>query len=80
MSLNCIFQHTKYVRKAQEASKETNFLLIGDSIIERMQYSTLWSEKIKKLGCLNFGIGGDRCLQQKNKVRLGRNATYYGRF
>lgn len=40
-------------------NKEPDVLFIGDSLIERLQHSIVWSEFFEPLHCLNFGIGGD---------------------
>lgn len=40
-------------------NKEPDVLFVGDSLIERLQYSIVWSEFFEPLHCLNFGIGGD---------------------
>lgn len=50
--------HRRYVAEAR--SSESEVLFIGDSIIQQLQFSTLWQERINSLHCLNFGIGGDR--------------------
>lgn len=50
--------HSRYMQEAK--TTESEILFIGDSIIQQMQFSTLWIEKISSLHCLNFGIGGDR--------------------
>ncbi|XP_018572843.1 platelet-activating factor acetylhydrolase IB subunit beta [Anoplophora glabripennis] len=50
--------HNRYVQQAK--SSEPEVLFIGDSIIQQLQFSTLWTEKISSLHCINFGIGGDR--------------------
>lgn len=39
---------------------ESEILFIGDSIIQGLQFTNLWREKISALHCINFGIGGDR--------------------
>lgn len=45
----------------QEAQTlEPEVVVIGDSIVQQMQLSSLWNEKFCSLHCLNFGIGGDR--------------------
>lgn len=50
--------HARFVQEAK--TTESEIVFIGDSIIQQMQFSTLWNEKISSLHCLNFGIGGDR--------------------
>nr|CAH7729698.1 unnamed protein product [Callosobruchus chinensis] len=50
--------HNRYVQEAKTSEGEV--LFIGDSIIQQLQFSTLWTEKISSLHCINFGIGGDR--------------------
>ncbi|KAH0810741.1 hypothetical protein GEV33_012050 [Tenebrio molitor] len=50
--------HKRFVQQARTC--ESEILFIGDSIIEQLQFSTLWQEKISSLHCVNFGIGGDR--------------------
>ncbi|EFA05206.1 platelet-activating factor acetylhydrolase IB subunit beta homolog [Tribolium castaneum] len=50
--------HKRFVQQARTC--ESEILFIGDSIIEQLQFSTLWLEKISALHCINFGIGGDR--------------------
>ncbi|KAF2880077.1 hypothetical protein ILUMI_26089 [Ignelater luminosus] len=50
--------HRRYVAEAKVSEAEV--LFIGDSIIQQLQFSTLWTEKINSLHCVNFGIGGDR--------------------
>ncbi|GJQ73495.1 hypothetical protein Trydic_g13850 [Trypoxylus dichotomus] len=50
--------HARFMQEAK--TTESEIVFIGDSIIQQMQFSTLWNEKISSLHCLNFGIGGDR--------------------
>jgi len=50
--------HKRYILEAQTAEAEVVFM--GDSIIQQLQFSTIWNDKINSLHCLNFGIGGDR--------------------
>ncbi|XP_066153732.1 platelet-activating factor acetylhydrolase IB subunit alpha1-like [Euwallacea fornicatus] len=50
--------HNRYVQQAKTSEPEV--VLIGDSIIQQLQFSSLWTEKLSSLHCLNFGIGGDR--------------------
>ncbi|KAL3274133.1 hypothetical protein HHI36_015547 [Cryptolaemus montrouzieri] len=50
--------HNRYVQEAQ--TTESEVLFIGDSIIQQLQFSTIWAEKFISLHCCNFGIGGDR--------------------
>jgi len=50
--------HLRYVAEAK--ASEAEVLFVGDSIIQQLQLTSLWSEKINSLHCLNFGIGGDR--------------------
>ncbi|KAF5293049.1 hypothetical protein FQR65_LT11041 [Abscondita terminalis] len=50
--------HNRYVTEA--ATSENEVLFIGDSIIQGLQFTRLWTERIDPLHCLNFGIGGDR--------------------
>ncbi|KAL1502845.1 hypothetical protein ABEB36_007929 [Hypothenemus hampei] len=50
--------HNRFVKQAKTSEPEV--VLIGDSIIQQLQFSTLWTEKISSLHCVNFGIGGDR--------------------
>ncbi|KAK5638236.1 hypothetical protein RI129_012531 [Pyrocoelia pectoralis] len=50
--------HERYVSEAHNSEAEV--LFIGDSIIQQLQLTPLWNEKINPLHCLNFGIGGDR--------------------
>ncbi|XP_017786339.1 PREDICTED: platelet-activating factor acetylhydrolase IB subunit beta-like isoform X2 [Nicrophorus vespilloides] len=50
--------HKRYVTEARTSEPEVVF--IGDSIVQQLQFSTIWTEKINSLHCLNFGIGGDR--------------------
>lgn len=50
--------HSRFVQEAK--TTESEIVFIGDSIIQQMQFSTLWIERISSLHCLNFGIGGDR--------------------
>ncbi|CAG9861114.1 unnamed protein product [Phyllotreta striolata] len=50
--------HNRYLQEAKNSESEV--LFIGDSIIQQLQFSSLWVEKISSLHCLNFGIGGDR--------------------
>ncbi|KAK9883297.1 hypothetical protein WA026_001478 [Henosepilachna vigintioctopunctata] len=53
--------HSMHNRYVQEAStSEAEVLFIGDSIIQQLQFSTIWAEKFISLHCCNFGIGGDR--------------------
>lgn len=49
--------HEQFV--ADSMNKEPDVLFVGDSLIERLQYSIVWSEFFEPLHCLNFGIGGD---------------------
>lgn len=60
-------KHKLYVQEAQTLEPEV--VLIGDSIIQQMQISSLWNEKFCSLHCLNFGIGGDRYLAQLHRSR-----------
>lgn len=53
-----LLQHNRYVSETKKS--EPDIVFIGDSIIQGLLFSTLWSEKISSLHCLNFGIGGDR--------------------
>ncbi|XP_050300253.1 platelet-activating factor acetylhydrolase IB subunit alpha1-like isoform X1 [Anthonomus grandis grandis] len=53
-----ISMHNRFVQEAKISESEV--VLIGDSIIQQMQFSTLWTEKMSSLHCVNFGIGGDR--------------------
>lgn len=50
--------HKRYVNEARTSEPEVVF--VGDSIIQQLQFTTLWNERINSLHCLNFGIGGDR--------------------
>ncbi|KAF7286635.1 hypothetical protein GWI33_004668 [Rhynchophorus ferrugineus] len=50
--------HNRFVQQAKTSEQEVVF--IGDSIIQQLQFSSLWTEKISALHCINFGIGGDR--------------------
>ncbi|KAF5280200.1 hypothetical protein FQA39_LY18117 [Lamprigera yunnana] len=50
--------HERYKGEARTAEAEV--LFIGDSLIQQLQFTSLWNEKINSLHCLNFGIGGDR--------------------
>ncbi|KAK4878754.1 hypothetical protein RN001_011260 [Aquatica leii] len=50
--------HERYV--AEAGTSEIDVVFIGDSIIQQLQFTQLWIEKINSLHCLNFGIGGDR--------------------
>ena len=50
--------HRRFVQEA--ATTESEVVFVGDSIVQQLQFSTLWNEKINSLHCLNFGIGGDR--------------------
>ncbi|KAJ8979795.1 hypothetical protein NQ317_001284 [Molorchus minor] len=47
-------------KSMQAKTSESEVLFIGDSIVQQLQFSTLWTEKISALHCINFGIGGDR--------------------
>ncbi|XP_018332473.1 platelet-activating factor acetylhydrolase IB subunit beta homolog [Agrilus planipennis] len=51
-------KHIEYEKKSK--SCDADVVWIGDSIIERIQTSSLWKEKISKFKCVNYGIGGDR--------------------
>lgn len=53
-----LFQHYRFVQEAKTSESEVLFL--GDSIIQQLQFTTLWTDKISSLHCINFGIGGDR--------------------
>ncbi|KAG5878820.1 hypothetical protein JTB14_032447 [Gonioctena quinquepunctata] len=53
-----LHSHNRFVQEAKTSEYEV--LFIGDSIMQQLQFSTLWSEKISALHCINFGIGGDR--------------------
>ncbi|XP_045478472.1 platelet-activating factor acetylhydrolase IB subunit alpha1-like isoform X2 [Harmonia axyridis] len=50
--------HNRYLNEAQNSEPEV--LFIGDSIVQQLQFSTIWAEKFISLHCCNFGIGGDR--------------------
>ncbi|KAB0791570.1 hypothetical protein PPYR_03370 [Photinus pyralis] len=50
--------HERYVSEARNS--EADVVFVGDSIVQQLQLTTLWNEKINPLHCLNFGIGGDR--------------------
>lgn len=57
--LNYFFlQHNRFLAEAKSAEAEVLFL--GDSIIQLLQFSTVWNKHFSALHCLNFGIGGDR--------------------
>ncbi|XP_060533937.1 platelet-activating factor acetylhydrolase IB subunit beta homolog [Cylas formicarius] len=53
-----ISMHNRFVHQAKTSEPEVVFM--GDSIIQQLQFSSLWTEKISALRCINFGIGGDR--------------------
>lgn len=61
--------HNRYLQEAK--TSESEVLFIGDSIIQQLQFSSLWCEKISSLHCLNFGIGGDRVENVLWRVRHG---------
>lgn len=52
-----IFQHERHVSEAKE--REPDVIMIGDSIIQKLQSSPIWNDLFEPLHCLNFGIGGD---------------------
>lgn len=45
---------------SETKTSEPDVVFIGDSIVQGLQFSNLWTEKISSLHPLNFGIGGDR--------------------
>ncbi|XP_033758535.1 platelet-activating factor acetylhydrolase IB subunit beta-like [Pecten maximus] len=53
-----ISQHLRFI--AEGKSKEPEVLFIGDSIIQQMRFSKVWTTLLEPLHCLNFGIGGDQ--------------------
>ncbi|XP_049824837.1 platelet-activating factor acetylhydrolase IB subunit beta homolog [Aethina tumida] len=50
--------HQRFVQQAR--TSESEVLFIGDSIVQQLQFTPLWTDKISSLHCINFGIGGDR--------------------
>lgn len=54
-------QHERHIRECHEIKPEV--LLIGDGIIQRMQYQSFWGEVMVPLNTANFGIEGD-CVQK----------------
>lgn len=63
-TLTSNFQHCRFVQEAKQSEPEVVF--IGDSIVQQMQFSTIWAEKINSLHCVNFGIGGDRRVEPRD--------------
>jgi len=49
--------HNRFLAKAKE--QEPEVLLLGDSLIERLQNFDIWEKMFVPLHCLNFGISGD---------------------
>lgn len=62
-------QHNRYLQETK--TSESEVLFIGDSIIQQLQFTSLWTEKISSLHCVNFGIGGDRVENVLWRVRHG---------
>lgn len=52
-----LFQHERHVSEAKE--REPDVIMIGDSIIQKLQTCPIWNDLFEPLHCLNFGIGGD---------------------
>ncbi|XP_025423022.1 platelet-activating factor acetylhydrolase IB subunit beta-like [Sipha flava] len=50
-------QHERHVSEAKE--REPDVIMIGDSIIQKLQTCPIWNDLFEPLHCLNFGIGGD---------------------
>ena len=65
--------HGQHLNTLQQGSRRTKFLLVGDSMFERLK-SSAWLEELEEKGCFVAGVGGDRVkdmwwrLQQDQKL------------
>lgn len=44
---------------SEAKEREPDVIMIGDSIIQKLQTCHIWDDLFEPLHCLNFGIGGD---------------------
>jgi len=65
--------HGQHLNTLQQGSRRAKFLLVGDSMFERLK-SSAWLEELEEKGCFVAGVGGDRVkdmwwrLQQDQKL------------
>jgi len=66
-------KHGQHLNTLQQGSRRVKFLLVGDSMFERLK-SSAWLEELEEKGCFVAGVGGDRVkdmwwrLQQDQKL------------
>ncbi|XP_074653477.1 platelet-activating factor acetylhydrolase IB subunit alpha2-like isoform X2 [Tubulanus polymorphus] len=61
--------HKRYVSEVRDS--EPDVLLIGDSYIQQLAQTRVWSKYFEPLHCLNFGINGDKTQHVLWRVQHG---------